>query len=87
MAHIEGKASVDALLEAVQGGPEPTVRAAAARGIGYRNLKGAVDVLLPALGDVFSDVRAAATAALYAVGWEPSDAVGVWRKRRSRRAI
>ena len=51
------------------------VRQAAAEAIGALAPEGAGDMLVPALGDGFSEVRTAALEALSRIGWEPRDGV------------
>ncbi|MBT9557391.1 MAG: HEAT repeat domain-containing protein [Myxococcales bacterium] len=71
LAHVGDDDVLPALLGALDADTSPMVRAEAARSLGLRGALGAMNALESALADDDVLVRAAATASLHALGWEP----------------
>jgi len=70
-----GVNALDVLAERLREDESFLVREAAATAIGDVNPKGIAELLVPALGDEYSEVREAALTGLAASGWEPQDGV------------
>jgi HEAT repeat protein len=71
LAHVGDDEVLPALLGVLESDTSPMVRAEAARSLGLRGAQDAMNALESALADDDVLVRAAATAALHALGWEP----------------
>ena len=75
LADAIGPDALDTVAQRLREDESFVVRRAAAEAVGRLKPKNAAELLIPALGDGYSEVRNAALQALSQTGWEPDDSV------------